>query len=254
MKILIVEDDVLMADMLAKRIERFSFNNFNVTGMATSVDKAIAEIEREKPDLALLDIELENDNEGGINIAKKINADYKIPFIYITGLPDEVGFVKAKHTLPFGFLKKPYDEASLQRVMELATLWHEKQMYPIVQNQEQNPLVFKPDEEDDIWLKTENNKYEKIVLADILWVKAFDHYIMVQLLNRKYPLTYKSKFSTFYEDYLANSPYFVQTQRSYVINKKYVDAIVDNKIKIGDKLIPIGQTFRSKVFKILGIR
>jgi DNA-binding response OmpR family regulator len=58
-KVMIAEDDLYMADMLE---EILVDHNYEVCGIARTVDEAVALGERHKPDLAILDIRLA---EGG---------------------------------------------------------------------------------------------------------------------------------------------------------------------------------------------
>ncbi len=55
MKVLIVEDDLMIADMLE---EVLLAHNYCVCGIATTVTEAVALALREKPDLAIVDLRL----------------------------------------------------------------------------------------------------------------------------------------------------------------------------------------------------
>ena len=80
-RILIVEDEIELATTYQKIIQNIGFD----CEIATTEDEAIDLLEEYKPNLAILDIELKNNKEGGIKIAKYIIEHYKIPFVYLTG-------------------------------------------------------------------------------------------------------------------------------------------------------------------------
>ncbi|HHH55334.1 MAG TPA: response regulator, partial [Bacteroidetes bacterium] len=99
LKILIVEDEAL----IAKDIE-FSLNQleYSIVGIAYNSTMALDMIHNRKPDLVLLDIEL-NSDLSGIDIANILNEKYKIPFIYLTSYADPSTIDSVKKTLPFGY-------------------------------------------------------------------------------------------------------------------------------------------------------
>ena len=66
----------------------------------------------DKYDLVLLDINLEGEMDG-IDIAKVINNNYKIPFIFITAYSDLATIERAKHTEPCAYVVKPYRKNDL---------------------------------------------------------------------------------------------------------------------------------------------
>ena len=119
-KILIVEDEPLIAEDIAAVIER---NEFMVSAIVYSKADAIEELDHNLPDMVLLDINL-NGEMDGIEIAEKINSHYNIPFIYITSYSDKLTLEKAKFTEPSGYIVKPFNEAALYSTLEIALYNH----------------------------------------------------------------------------------------------------------------------------------
>ncbi|MEO1451240.1 MAG: response regulator, partial [Bacteroidota bacterium] len=114
--ILIVEDDPLVRADLADCLEE---TGYVVIGEAGNKADALATLQATEPDLVLLDIHLEKGQEG-IEIAHEINAQYLIPFIYLTALIDAKTLVDVSDTLPAGFVVKPFDEGRLKAAIEIA--------------------------------------------------------------------------------------------------------------------------------------
>jgi len=115
-KILIVEDEAVIAQHLEDILTE---NDYNVIGVAHNLKKAISLIEMKSPDFVCLDIML-SDGSSGIDVAKKIRTDYKIPFIYLTSYSD-LDTVKAViATNPGGYLVKPFKDADIIPAIELA--------------------------------------------------------------------------------------------------------------------------------------
>lgn len=94
--ILIVEDEPI----LYERLRRFLISeNYSIAAYTKSYNEAIEQIESKRPDLVLLDINLQGEKDG-IDLGEELYNKYKIPFIYVTNFDDEVTFKRALRTNP----------------------------------------------------------------------------------------------------------------------------------------------------------
>lgn len=114
-EILIVEDDLLTANVIQKYLHRYGYD---VTAIAKNATEAFQELENMKPDLILMDIFLRNSIDG-IEIAQKVKDKYDIPIIFLTADSSEETIARAKITEPFGYLVKPVDSKTLLTNVEL---------------------------------------------------------------------------------------------------------------------------------------
>lgn len=114
-EILIVEDDILTANIIRKYL---TANGYDVTAIAPNATQTFFELEKVKPDLILMDIVLRNSIDG-IEIAKLVKEKYDIPIIYLTSDSSESTIARAKITEPFGYLVKPVDRKILITNVEL---------------------------------------------------------------------------------------------------------------------------------------
>lgn len=114
-EILIVEDDLLTANVIQKYLTRYGYD---VTAIAPNATETFKELEKVKPDLILMDIFLRNSIDG-IEIAQQIKDKYDIPIIYLTADSSEETVARAKITEPFGYLVKPVDSKILITNVEL---------------------------------------------------------------------------------------------------------------------------------------
>ena len=119
-RVLIVEDEPLIAEDIAQGLEK---NEFLVSAVVYSKEDAIEQLNNNLPDMVLLDINLSGEMSG-IEIGEKINSDYNIPFIFITSYSDKQTLEKAKHTEPSGYILKPFNEAILYTTLEIALYNH----------------------------------------------------------------------------------------------------------------------------------
>ncbi|WP_431241861.1 sigma 54-interacting transcriptional regulator [Flavobacterium sp. P21] len=114
-KILIVEDQFIEAHDLQLILEKA---NYEVTGIARSVDQALEQIEIEKPDLVFLDIMLKG-SRSGIELAYFLKEKY-IGFIFISANSSKSILDQAKMTQPYGFIVKPFRDQDVLTTLEIA--------------------------------------------------------------------------------------------------------------------------------------
>ncbi|HYW22172.1 MAG TPA: response regulator [Nodularia sp. (in: cyanobacteria)] len=125
-KIVIVEDEAIVAKDLRNRLQKFGYT---VSGIAASGQEAINKTLEFCPDLVLMDIRLKGQIDG-IEAADEIHKHLDIPIIFLTAYADDKTLDRAKITEPFGYLLKPFKERELQINIEIALTKHklEKQL------------------------------------------------------------------------------------------------------------------------------
>lgn len=119
-KILIVEDQFIEANNLQMILERAGYL---VCGIARSVPIALKILEKETPDIVLLDIFLQG-SLTGIDLAK-ILKEKNIAFVYLSANSNKETLEAAKATRPYGFLVKPFREKDVLVMLEIARYQHE---------------------------------------------------------------------------------------------------------------------------------
>ena len=124
-KIVIVEDEGLIAADLQGRLERAGYQ---VPGVAASGGEALEVIRAQSPDLVLMDIRLAGELDG-IQVAEKVRNEFDIPVVYLTAYEDRETLQRASQTQAFGYIKKPIASASLQGSIELAISKHRQERY-----------------------------------------------------------------------------------------------------------------------------
>src|SRR5690606_16001341 len=92
---------------------------YTVSGVVYNADEVLENVNEKKPDLILMDIQL-NGKKSGIELANIIRIDYEIPIIYLTALTDSDTLERAKQTEPSGYIVKPFNEKSLLSAIEMA--------------------------------------------------------------------------------------------------------------------------------------
>lgn len=139
-KILIVEDDIVAAIDLKRRLNRIGYQ---VSGSFGKGEDAIQQFEIIKPEIILMDIILEGDIDG-IKTSDILHSKYDVPIIFMTSLIDEDTFERAKITEPFGYIIKPIQDRELQINIEIALFKSKienENKYLIKKLQEQNDKI-----------------------------------------------------------------------------------------------------------------
>lgn len=114
-RILIVEDEGVLAMHLAYQLKKFGYKVYSP--VATGED-AIASVQADPPDLILMDIQLATDMTG-IETAARIHEFTKIPIVYLTAYSDKRRLDEAKLTMPYGYLLKPIQTRELYTTLEV---------------------------------------------------------------------------------------------------------------------------------------
>lgn len=120
-KILIVEDEYIVADHLKRFLEKAGHK---VCGIVSSYGEAISLIEQEKPTWVLLDICLKGERSG-IDLAERLS-EFDIPFIYLSANMNQKTLEDVKKTKPYGFMSKPFKDRELMIMLDIAMDRHAK--------------------------------------------------------------------------------------------------------------------------------
>jgi DNA-binding LytR/AlgR family response regulator len=97
--------------------------------------------------------------------------------------------------------------------------------------------------DDDYFFVKINNRIEKIMTNDILFIESRENYISIYTLQKKFlALVGINAIAT----YLDNRQ-FIKVQKSYIVSKPKIDSIDGNMICIGAHRIPISRKWRDEI-------
>ncbi|WP_214071997.1 LytTR family DNA-binding domain-containing protein [Mucilaginibacter sp. dw_454] len=99
---------------------------------------------------------------------------------------------------------------------------------------------------DFIFVKSEH-KIQKVYLHQILFIEGLKDYISIFTTTERIITLQNMKKM---EDTLP-SQHFVRVHKSYIVALNKIDSIERSRIRIGDKIIPVGDTYRDDFFKII---
>jgi two-component system response regulator HydG len=131
-KILIVEDQFIEAKSLNVILTNAGYS---VCSIARSVSTARSIIDKEKPDLVLVDILLQGEGTG-IDLGKFLH-EKNLPFVYLSANSDRKILNEAKKTRPYGFMVKPFRSKDVLIMLDVAFYLHQRRFEDITEPTQQ---------------------------------------------------------------------------------------------------------------------
>ncbi len=114
--ILIVEDELIPAYNLSNFLKR---NDYRVVGIANSGEKALEIVEKDRPNIILMDILLRG-NLNGIEIARRLQEKGNIAIVYQTAFSDFETKQQAKLAGNYFYIIKPFQCSDLLKSLKEA--------------------------------------------------------------------------------------------------------------------------------------
>jgi DNA-binding LytR/AlgR family response regulator len=232
-KVLIVEDKLLIAEDIAQRLEKHSLE---VIDTCSSGEEAIEKAKSKNPDLILMDIELSGAMDG-ISAAQIISQQLSVPIIYLSDYTDNKTLDRAKKTQPANYLTKPFNEADLIRAIDLA--FSNAKHAPVTINRTTRP----------VFMRTESQVYLKLDMQEILYLEADRSYCKVITTTRTFTLS--TSMNNVYDQ--LNHEDFIKVHRSYIVNVSRITSLEGNSIKIGETEIQMSKEYRDDLMGLLKI-
>lgn len=215
-KILIVEDEVLIADFIEEILKSDNFSNIRVV---YNYNDALLEMNQFYPDIILMDINL-NEFQTGIELS--INKNLNASVIFLTGQYDTSTVEKALLTTPDSYLTKPIKKPDLLAAVNLVIL-------------KKKSLTFS---------FKDGHKLVYLNYNEILYFNADGNYIHIHSNTKKY--TIRKTLTDILKDLPNNI--FKQTHRSYIVNTHKITRKSKGEIFLKDLMIPLSRKY-DKVFK-----
>ncbi len=225
MNILIVEDELLIAEMLKEMLIDLKHT---IIGIAKNFATAEVLLQKnELIDFCFLDINLHSE-KSGYDVANLINAKYKIPFVFLTSYSDKSTIEIALAYKPQAYLIKPFSEIDLFTTIELV----KTRVSILPQQKEQETIVIK-----------DGVKTFKLTINEILWLKSDNIYIEIKTIKKTHLI--RNSLVQFLDE--INVPCFKRVHRTFAVNINQVHAVAGQHLLIGNEKIPLSRKFREEI-------
>jgi len=241
-KTLIVEDELIIAEDMKGMLQEMQHE---VIGIAGDCEEAMEILDRDVPDIALIDIHLRGGDDG-ISLALSMRGKYDIPIIFITSYSDKTTVDRAKQVRPEGYIVKPFEKADLYTAIEIA-------MNNFSMRQKKGVRIEKEDSEgvvirDSIFIR-KDYMLIKVKFDDLIWIRSELNYL--ELFCRENKHLVRSTMKDFVDKLPSDT--FLQVHKSYCINIKFVTAIDHSNIWLKNVQVPIGRSYLEMVKKTLNL-
>jgi two-component system, LytTR family, response regulator LytT len=156
-RILIVEDEIHIAENIQEILELLGYSNIDI---ANSANQAIKIVKKYRPDIIFMDIKLKGDKDG-IELGEIIKLMVDAPIVYVTSYSDPTIIERAKRINPAGFIVKPFNTNDIHAIVEIVL--YNKRTRPasegsIPKSKDDSPYVVV----DAVYIKCDN-AYEKFL-------------------------------------------------------------------------------------------
>lgn len=216
--VLIVEDDFLNRRLTKKILQENGYQTLE----AKNADEALAILNKELVDLAILDINLGDGEMDGISLGNLIQNKQKVPFIYLTAYENAKVISEAVATSPYSYLTKPFKNSDLVASVELAIIKSAKEDRP-------KPTILVKDGEYKVELPIE----------DINYIESEGNYLLFHT-NKK---TYKSRSTISQIIESLPTTKFLQVHRAFVVNKDKIEKYNSKSVVVNGVEIPISKNY-----------
>jgi DNA-binding LytR/AlgR family response regulator len=223
LKILLIEDDPFTQEDIREALESFGHE---VVGIADSFEKASELVESFSfIDLAFIDIQLRTSFDG-IDVASMLREKTSAKLIFLTSLADSRIVHHAKRLKIDGYLVKPFKEEDIRIALEMLDFED----------------VILTEQRTEIYLKS-GHELLRINLGEILYAEAQDNYVFIHTADKRqlFHMTLKDLEAK------INSSDFIRSHRSFLINRRKIEAISANYVRINKKEIPINENARKQL-------
>ncbi len=237
MKCLLIDDEPKALEILRKYVERVRF--LELGGAFREPIHALQYLASNSVDLIFLDINMPD--MSGIQF---LNALHTRPLVIFTTAYEDYA-VRSYDYDAVDYLLKPIEFDRFMRAVTKALELYEQRGKSeqsrhsegtVAQNGRENCLVVKS-----------GTDYHRLQIDEILYVEAAGNYAVFVTVSANVMslLSMKDVGS------LLPPGRFFRIHKSYIVNFRHVSKIERDQVKVGSKLIPIGDTFRESFLKAI---
>lgn len=236
---LVVDDEPLALNILEDYIAKMPF--LQLVKATTNPIEALTLVQSGEADLVFLDVQMPELT--GIQFLKIANGKAKV--ILTTAYPQYA--LEGYELDVVDYLLKPIAFDRFYKAVQKAQGIINPAAAAITPAPAAAPVQQQPDFLSDfIFVKTEH-KIQKLYLHDILFIEGLKDYISIFTTNERIITLQNMKKM---EDALPEK-HFIRVHRSYIVSLDKIDSIERSRIFIGDKIIPVGDTYRDDFFRII---
>jgi two-component system LytT family response regulator len=225
-----IDDEPLALELLEDNIRKLPY--LELVAVCNNPMEAIRVLQEEKIDLVFLDIQMPGLT--GLQFIQTVAV--KPMFILITAY--EKYALQGFNLDVVDYLVKP---VSLERFIKACNkAW---ELYQL-----RSGAVTGKSRADHFFINVDYSLF-KVVFSDITWIEGLKDYVRIHLNSSNKPVVTRMSMKSL-EEQLPPS-LFVRIHKSYIVSKEFVTAVKKNSIYIGDKELPVGESYKDALDRII---
>lgn len=230
-KIGLVEDELVIAMTISSTLKKL---NYQVSKPASNYAQAIEMIEKDRPDLLLLDVNLGGQKDG-IDVAAYARENHHIPIIFLTAHSDASTVKRAKLVKPNAYLLKPFTKDDLFAALEIAIYNFDE-------------MAGKSTSHDQLVVKS-GFDHVNLKISTILFIESKDNYVTIHLSTGKQVIVRSTLTEML--DRLPNDS-FLRINRSVIVQISPVSKIETDKIFLKGHQFNITPKVKKELLAMMG--
>jgi two-component system, LytTR family, response regulator len=232
MNCIAIDDEPLALKLLADNIGKVAY--LNLVATCSNAFEAMNALQENKIDLIFIDIQM----PGLTGLQYISTLENKPLVIFITAYKQYA--LESYDLAVVDYLVKP---VSLERFIRACN--RAKELYDL----KAVKTVLPEQVHQDYFFVNSDYSQIKVMFNDIVWMEGLRDYVKFYLKSTNKPLVIRSSLKSIEEQLPSNK--FIRIHKSYLISVESIIAIRKNSVFIKDKELPVGDTYREAVDKMI---
>ena len=232
----IIDDEPLAIELLESYVAKTSF--LELTGSYSSAIEAMQDATTKSVDIMFLDIQMPEIT--GMEFARFVKEETRI--IFTTAFSEYA--LEGYRVDALDYLLKPITYTKFLEATKKALKWFE--MKKSAQSKDAGSIIGQ--EEEQMFVKADH-KLIRILFNDILYIEGWKDYVKIHLADRPHPILSLMSMKGLEET--LPSTRFIRIHRSFIIQKSKIDSISKNRVSIGNKELPVGESYKQEFNKVI---
>ncbi|MGM9688020.1 MAG: LytR/AlgR family response regulator transcription factor [Alloprevotella sp.] len=240
MKCAIIDDEPLALDLLESYILKTPM--LQLCGRYSSAVEAMSGLQREPADLIFLDIQMPG--LSGLDLSRMIDTTHR-RIVFTTAFSQYA--IEGYKVNALDYLLKPISYTDFIAAVSRAQKWFS--LLSGETDKSAEPKLQPDTLADDYFFVKSEHRIVRIPLADILYVEGLKDYVKIHLAGQQRPTL--SLMSMRSVEQALPAQRFFRIHRSYIVNIDRVRVFERGQIQIGDKYLPVSDSYRELVQKYI---
>ncbi|MBN2519102.1 MAG: response regulator transcription factor [Bacteroidales bacterium] len=234
MNCIAIDDEPLALNVIEDLCKKISF--VNLVAKCISAIEAVKILNQNKIDLIFLDIQMPNIT--GLDFVKTLDQPPMIIFTTAYSSHALEGF----ELNAIDYLVKPI---SFERFFKAISKAYE--IYNLKKNKNISQDLSETTDPVNFLMVKSEYKTVKVNLNEILYIEGLKDYLKIYIGQK--PLLTKSTLKNIEEKLPPDK--FIRVHKSYIVSIAHINSIANNRIIIGEKLIPVGNQYKLNFYTVI---